>query len=161
MRNDEKNIDVMGEPPVDLGSLDPAVADDQQGPLVQIKALVRLAHRPVGPAGEIGLALHVLGQPQHHAQRVLGDRAVVGARGDGHRQAARAHPGDIYRIRADAVARDNLQVRRRLQQRGIDMEDALSMIVNGFCKEVLAELPMEFAVEARKLLGVSLEGSVG
>ena len=48
-----------------------------------------------------------------------------------------------------------------LQQRGIDIEDAVSMIVNGFCKEVLQELPMEFAVEARKLLGVSLEGSVG
>jgi len=48
-----------------------------------------------------------------------------------------------------------------LNQRGISTEDAVSMIVNGFCKEVLAELPMEFAVEARKLLGVSLEGSVG
>ncbi len=48
-----------------------------------------------------------------------------------------------------------------LQQRGIDVEDAVSMIVNGFCKEVLKELPMEFAVEARKLLGISLEGSVG
>lgn len=47
------------------------------------------------------------------------------------------------------------------QQRGIDMEDAISMIVNGFCKEVMKELPMEFAVEAQKLLGVSLEGSVG
>jgi Fe-S cluster assembly protein SufB len=46
-------------------------------------------------------------------------------------------------------------------QRGISTEDAISMIVNGFCKEVLAELPMEFAVEAQKLLGVSLEGSVG
>jgi Fe-S cluster assembly protein SufB len=46
-------------------------------------------------------------------------------------------------------------------QRGIETEDAVSMIVNGFCKEVLAELPMEFAVEAQKLLGVSLEGSVG
>lgn len=47
------------------------------------------------------------------------------------------------------------------QQRGISEEDAVSMIVNGFCKEVLRELPMEFAVEAQKLLGVSLEGSVG
>ncbi len=47
------------------------------------------------------------------------------------------------------------------QQRGISQEDALSMIVNGFCKEVFRELPMEFAVEAQKLLGVSLEGSVG
>ncbi len=46
-------------------------------------------------------------------------------------------------------------------QRGISTEDAVSMIVNGFCKEVFKELPMEFAVEAQKLLGVSLEGSVG
>jgi len=46
-------------------------------------------------------------------------------------------------------------------QRGIPTEDAVSMIVNGFCKEVFAELPMEFAVEAKKLLAVSLEGSVG
>ncbi len=47
------------------------------------------------------------------------------------------------------------------QQRGIAPEDAVNMIVNGFCKEVFKELPMEFAVEAQKLLGVSLEGSVG
>ncbi len=46
-------------------------------------------------------------------------------------------------------------------QRGIATEDAVSMIVNGFCKEVFNELPMEFAVEARKLLEISLEGSVG
>src|SRR6195952_724087 len=45
--------------------------------------------------------------------------------------------------------------------RGISLEDAISMIVSGFCKEVFRELPMEFAVEAQKLLGVSLEGSVG
>ncbi len=47
------------------------------------------------------------------------------------------------------------------QQRGISREDAVNMIVNGFCKQVFKELPMEFAVEAQKLLGVSLEGSVG
>ena len=47
------------------------------------------------------------------------------------------------------------------QQRGISAEDAVGMIVNGFCREVFKELPMEFAVEATKLLGVSLEGSVG
>jgi Fe-S cluster assembly protein SufB len=47
------------------------------------------------------------------------------------------------------------------QQRGIRMEEAVSMIVNGFCKDVFKELPMEFAVEAQKLLEVSLEGSVG
>ncbi|HLV47594.1 MAG TPA: Fe-S cluster assembly protein SufB [Aliidiomarina sp.] len=47
------------------------------------------------------------------------------------------------------------------QQRGLDIEKAISMIVNGFCKEVFRELPMEFAVEAGKLLEISLEGSVG
>ena len=47
------------------------------------------------------------------------------------------------------------------RQRGLSAEDAVNMIVNGFCKEVFKELPMEFAVEAQKLLGVSLEGSVG
>ncbi len=47
------------------------------------------------------------------------------------------------------------------RQRGLSAEDATSMIVNGFCKEVFRELPMEFAVEAQRLLGISLEGSVG
>ena len=47
------------------------------------------------------------------------------------------------------------------RQRGLSQEDAVNLIVNGFCKEVLKELPMEFAVEAQKLLAVSLEGSVG
>ena len=47
------------------------------------------------------------------------------------------------------------------QQRGLDEEEAVSLIVNGFCKDVLQKLPMEFAVEAQKLLSVSLEGSVG
>ena len=46
-------------------------------------------------------------------------------------------------------------------QRCIVEEDAVSLIVNGFCKEVMKELPMEFAVEAQKLIGISLEGSVG
>jgi Fe-S cluster assembly protein SufB len=48
-----------------------------------------------------------------------------------------------------------------LNQRGISTEDAVSMIVNGYCKEVFKELPMEFAVEAQNLLSLSLEGSVG
>ena len=47
------------------------------------------------------------------------------------------------------------------RQRGLSQEDAVGMIVNGFCKDVLKELPMEFAVEAQKLLAISLEGSVG
>jgi Fe-S cluster assembly protein SufB len=48
-----------------------------------------------------------------------------------------------------------------LMQRGISQEDAVSLIINGFCKEVFRELPMEFAVEAQRLLGLKLEGSVG
>jgi Fe-S cluster assembly protein SufB len=48
-----------------------------------------------------------------------------------------------------------------LQQRGLSQEDAVSLIINGFCKEVFRELPMEFAVEAQRLLGIKLEGSVG
>jgi Fe-S cluster assembly protein SufB len=47
------------------------------------------------------------------------------------------------------------------QQRGMSDEEAVALIVNGFCKEVLQQLPMEFAVEAQKLVGISLEGSVG
>ena len=46
-------------------------------------------------------------------------------------------------------------------QRGLDDEEAMALIVNGFAKDVLKELPMEFAVEAQKLLAISLEGSVG
>ena len=45
--------------------------------------------------------------------------------------------------------------------RGIDTEKAIGLIVNGFCKDVMSKLPMEFAVEAQKLLAISLEGSVG
>ena len=47
------------------------------------------------------------------------------------------------------------------RQRGLSTEDAVNLIVSGFCREVFRELPMEFAVEAQKLLSVSLEGSVG
>ena len=47
------------------------------------------------------------------------------------------------------------------RQRGLSEEDAVGLIVNGFAKEVMKQLPMEFAVEAQKLLGVSLEGAVG
>ena len=48
-----------------------------------------------------------------------------------------------------------------LQQRGLSKEDAVNMIINGFCKEVFKELPMEFSVEAQRLLGMQLEGSIG
>jgi len=70
------------------------------------------------------------------------------------------HPSAIIEHEAttSTVSEDQLFL---CQQRGIDPEKAVSMIVNGFCKEVFKELPMEFAVEAGKLLEVSLEGSVG
>ena len=60
--------------------------------------------------------------------------------------------------KASKIADDQLFYCR---QRGLSEEDAVNLIVNGFCKDVLKELPMEFAVEAQKLLGISLEGSVG
>ena len=47
------------------------------------------------------------------------------------------------------------------RQRGLSEEDAVALLVNGFCRDVLQELPMEFAVEAQKLVAISLEGSVG
>jgi len=47
------------------------------------------------------------------------------------------------------------------QARGLPEEEAVALLVNGFCREVLQQLPMEFAVEAQKLVGISLEGSVG
>ncbi len=70
------------------------------------------------------------------------------------------HPGAVVEHEATTskVSDDQLFL---CQQRGLDAEKAVSMIVNGFCKEVFKELPMEFAVEAGKLLEVSLEGSVG
>ena len=57
--------------------------------------------------------------------------------------------------------RQRIRISSRCRARGISQEDAVSMIVDGFCKQVFRELPMEFAVEAKKLLEVSLEGSVG
>ncbi|MFP6624826.1 MAG: Fe-S cluster assembly protein SufB [Myxococcota bacterium] len=63
-----------------------------------------------------------------------------------------------HEARTSKIGEDQLFYCR---QRGLSEEDAISLIVNGFCKEVLSELPMEFAVEAQALLGVSLEGSVG
>ena len=52
-------------------------------------------------------------------------------------------------------------INNKLILKGLNQEEAVSLIVNGFCKEVLQQLPMEFAVEAQKLVGISLEGSVG
>ena len=73
-------------------------------------------------------------------------------------RAAFPAPSSNTRRRRPKVNEDQLFL---CQQRGIDPEKAISMIVNGFCKEVFRQLPMEFAVEAGKLLEVSLEGAVG
>ena len=60
-----------------------------------------------------------------------------------------------------AVRRDALERWRRARSRGLSAEEATALVVNGFVKDVLQQLPMEFAVEAQKLISVSLEGSVG
>jgi len=69
------------------------------------------------------------------------------------RSAALEHEASTSKIGEDQIF--------YLKQRGLNTEHAISVVVNGFCKEVFRELPMEFAVEAQKLLGISLEGSVG
>ena len=74
-------------------------------------------------------------------------------RGEKHVRASVEHEASTSKIGEDQIFYCN--------QRGLSTQDAVNMIVNGFCKEVFKELPMEFAVEAQKLLGVSLEGSVG
>ncbi|MEO0613517.1 MAG: SufD family Fe-S cluster assembly protein, partial [Pseudomonadota bacterium] len=70
------------------------------------------------------------------------------------------HPGAVLEHEATTsrLSEDQLFY---CQQRGLSEEEAVALLVNGFCKEVLQELPMEFAVEAQKLVSVSLEGSVG
>ena len=80
------------------------------------------------------------------------------AHGPVHRRAQRHRPRSSTRRRRRASARTSSSTAGSAASRE---EDAVSLIVNGFCKEVLKELPMEFAVEAQKLLGVSLEGAVG
>ena len=66
----------------------------------------------------------------------------------------------VRRQRTDSIPINEEQL-YYCNQRGLDQEEAVSLIVNGFCKEVLQQLPMEFAVEAQKLVAISLEGSVG
>ena len=74
---------------------------------------------------------------RHHPERLTGQRE--------------RQPGQPFTGRSESDRRS----------RGIGEEDAVSMIVDGFCKQVFRELPMEFAVEAKKLLEVSLEGAIG
>jgi len=87
---------------------------------------------------------------------LLGDRC--GAHTFPYLEVKNAHSTVEHEATTSKIGEDQLFYCR---QRGISEEDAISMIVNGFCKQVLRELPMEFAVEAQALLGLSLEGSVG
>ena len=98
------------------------------------------------------------GRAQPHPVRLDADRRPL-------RRAHRAlhrGPEPLGQVRARG---DDPQDQRRpavlLPQRGLSEEDAVALVVNGFCREVMEELPMEFAVEAKKLLAISLEGSVG
>jgi Fe-S cluster assembly protein SufB len=87
---------------------------------------------------------------------LLGDRC--GAHTFPYIEVANASSTAEHEASASRISDDQLFY---CKQRGISGENAVSLIVNGFCKEVFTKLPMEFAVEATKLLGVSLEGSVG
>ena len=69
------------------------------------------------------------------------------------------YPLEIAGVNTNNFLKTSLNTIRKF--RGLNQEEAVSLIVNGFCKEVLQQLPMEFAVEAQKLVGISLEGSVG
>jgi Fe-S cluster assembly protein SufB len=90
------------------------------------------------------------------------DSLLIGAKCGAHTfpyiEAANASARVEHEATTSKIGEDQLFYCR---QRGISEEDAVNMIVNGFCKEVFKELPMEFAVEAQKLLGVTLEGAVG
>ena len=88
--------------------------------------------------------------------------AIMGPNGSGKSTLAGVLAGrETYTVTAGQVTFDGEDQLFYCRQRGIAEEDAVSMIVNGFARQVLKELPMEFAVEAQKLLGMSLEGSVG
>ena len=112
---------------------------------------------------EVDQDVEVIGQ--HRGE----ERVALGQSPDAPEQERLGEPGRI-RIRGGSTAQVEHEATTTkigedqifyCNQRGLDMEEAVSMIVNGFCKEVFRELPMEFAVEAQKLLGISLEGSVG
>ena len=96
---------------------------------------------------------------QPHAVRLAADRRAVRRPYRALHRSAATHGARVeHEATTSKISEDQLFYCR---QRGLSQEERVSLIVNGFCKEVLKELPMEFAVEAQKLLAVSLEGSVG
>ena len=110
------------------------------------------AHAEIDPTqGDAAGAARIHAGPARPGH-VPGDFRCVPA-GAGPDEAVVEHEATTSKIGEDQIFYCN--------QRGIDTEDAVALIVNGYCKEVLNQLPMEFAVEAQKLLSISLEGSVG
>ena len=108
--------------------------------------------------GQVKVLPKAAGRAQLHPVRLDADREPLrGAHLPLHRRAER-HRSTEHEASTSKIGEDQIFY---LKQRGLNTENAISMIVNGFCKEVFKELPMEFAVEAQKLLGISLEGSVG
>ena len=98
-------------------------------------------------------------RPQLLAVRFAAARRPAAARTRSRTSRCRTRPSQVeHEASTSKIGEDQIFY---CKQRGLSAEDAVNMIVNGFCKEVFRELPMEFAVEAQKLLGVSLEGSVG
>ena len=96
------------------------------------------------------------GRSELHAVRFAAHRRAAAARTPSPTSRSRTRPRSVeHEATTSRIGEDQLFYCR---QRGLSEEDAVNLIVNGFCKEVFKELPMEFAVEAQKLLGVSLEG---
>ena len=135
--------------------------------MIHIGKNTKSHHRVEGHLGRPG-AEHLSRAGQDHA-KAEGARNLHPVRFAADRRQVRRPYLPVYRSRNRSA---RVSTRRRpprsaktrcsiASSAGLSAEDAVSMIVNGFCKEVLKELPMEFAVEAQKLVGVSLEGSVG
>ena len=109
--------------------------------------------------GQVKVLPKADGRAQLHAVRLDARSATGAARTRSRTSKCRTTPRSSstrHRRRRSARIRSSI-----CKQRGLSAEQAVSMIVSGFCKEVFKELPMEFALEAQQLLGITLEGSVG
>ena len=116
-----------------------------------IELLQRTAASMMSDAAAAGGTLHVVLEHLNFEQQPLLDAYLVGL--------CRLTSATVeHEATTSKISEDQLFY---CMSRGLSTEDAVGLIVNGFCKEVMKELPMEFAVEAQKLIGISLEGSVG
>ncbi len=109
--------------------------------------------------GQVSMHRKAKGARNFHELRQPPDRRPVRRAHDPlHRESNNSSPSSRHEATTSKIAEDQLFY---CQQRGLSEEEAVALIVNGFVKEVLQQLPMEFAVEAQKLISISLEGSVG